>query len=51
MVAVLDPRMADAAIEAFAKGGDKPVRLGEVVAADGGAIAFNRHLDLAWPQK
>jgi len=51
MVAVLDPRMADAAIEAFAKGGDKPVRLGEVVAADGGAIAFNGHLDLAWPQK
>jgi phosphoribosylformylglycinamidine cyclo-ligase len=50
MVAILDPNKADAAMEAFANHGDKPVRLGEVAAADGGAIAFSGHLDLAWPR-
>ena len=50
MVAILDPSKADAAMDAFAKHGDKAVRLGEVAAADGSAIAFSGHLDLAWPR-
>jgi len=51
MVAVLDSGRADAALETFAKHGDKAIRLGEVVAAEKSAIAFSGHLDLAWPQK
>ena len=52
MVAVLDRGKADAAIESFAKHGEKVVRLGEVVAAEGGrAISFSGHLDLSWPQR
>jgi hypothetical protein len=26
-------------------------RLGEVVAAEGGAISFSGHLDLSWPKR
>jgi phosphoribosylformylglycinamidine cyclo-ligase len=51
MVAVLDRAKADAAVEAFAKHGDKAVRLGEVAPADGSAVSFSGHLDLAWPQR
>ena len=52
MVAVLDRGKADAAIESFAKHGEKVVRLGEAVAAEGGrAISFSGHLDLSWPQR
>jgi phosphoribosylformylglycinamidine cyclo-ligase len=52
MVAVLDRGKADAAVESFTKHGEKVVRLGEVVAADGGsAISFSGHLDLAWPPR
>jgi len=51
MVAVLDSGRTDAALETFAKHGDKAIRLGEVVAAEKSAIAFSGHLDLAWPQK
>jgi phosphoribosylformylglycinamidine cyclo-ligase len=51
MVAVVDKAKADAAIEAFAKHGEKVVRLGEVVAAEGGAISFSGHLDLSWPKR
>jgi phosphoribosylformylglycinamidine cyclo-ligase len=50
MVAVLDNSKAEAAIESFAKHGDKVVRLGEVVAAEGGrAVSFTGRLDLTWP--
>jgi phosphoribosylformylglycinamidine cyclo-ligase len=50
MVAVLDNSKAEAAIESFAKHGDKVVRLGEVVAAEGGsAVSFSGRLDLTWP--
>ena len=52
MVAVLDRGKADAAVESFAKHGEKVVRLGEVVAAEGGrAISFSGHLDLSWPPR
>jgi phosphoribosylformylglycinamidine cyclo-ligase len=52
MVAVLDQGKANAAIESFAEHGEKVVRLGEVVAADGaGAISFAGHLDLSWPAR
>jgi phosphoribosylformylglycinamidine cyclo-ligase len=51
MVAVVDKAKTDAAIEAFAKHGEKVVRLGEVVAAEGGAISFSGHLDLSWPKR
>jgi phosphoribosylformylglycinamidine cyclo-ligase len=51
MVAVLDKTEADAAIECFAKHGEKAVRLGEVVAAAGGsAVSFSGRLDLTWPR-
>jgi phosphoribosylformylglycinamidine cyclo-ligase len=47
MVAVLDRAGADAACACFAKNGDTAVRLGEVVAATGGAkVEFRGHLDL-----
>jgi phosphoribosylformylglycinamidine cyclo-ligase len=50
MVAILDNGKAGAAIETFAKHGEKVVRLGEVVAAErGSAISFSGHLDLSWP--
>jgi len=52
MVAVLDRSQAGAAVESFTKHGEKVVRLGEVVAADGGsAITFSGHLDLSWPAR
>jgi phosphoribosylformylglycinamidine cyclo-ligase len=52
MVAVLDAGKADTAIESFAKHGDKAVRLGEVVAAQGGStVSFSGHLDLSWPSR
>jgi phosphoribosylformylglycinamidine cyclo-ligase len=52
MVAVLDRAKADAATDTFAKHGEIVVRLGEVVAAQGGsAIGFSGHLDLAWPER
>jgi phosphoribosylformylglycinamidine cyclo-ligase len=52
MVAILDRGKADAAVESFAKHGETVVRLGEVVAADGGnAISFSGHLDLSWPAR
>jgi len=48
MLAVLDRNTADAASERFAANGEKVVRLGEVVAADGGArVDFRGHLDLS----
>jgi phosphoribosylformylglycinamidine cyclo-ligase len=51
MVAVLDKAKADAAIECFAKNGEKMVRLGEVVVAEGGsAVSFSGRLDLTWPR-
>jgi phosphoribosylformylglycinamidine cyclo-ligase len=52
MVAVLDRAKADAAVESFAKHGEKVVRLGEVAAAEGGsAISFSGHLNLSWPRR
>ena len=52
MVAVIDRSQAGAAVESFTKHGEKVVRLGEVVAADGGsAITFSGHLDLSWPAR
>jgi phosphoribosylformylglycinamidine cyclo-ligase len=52
MVAIVDKGKADAAIESFAKHGEQVVRLGEVVAAEGGsAISFSGHLDLSWPPR
>jgi phosphoribosylformylglycinamidine cyclo-ligase len=52
MVAVLDGSKADAAIESFAKHGEKVVRLGEVVAAEGGGpVIFSGRLDLTWPAR
>jgi phosphoribosylformylglycinamidine cyclo-ligase len=52
MVAVLDPKKADAAIACLTKHGEKVVPLGEVVAAEaGGAVAFTGHLDLSWPPR
>jgi phosphoribosylformylglycinamidine cyclo-ligase len=52
MVAVLDRSQADGAAESFAKHGESVVRLGEVVAADGGsAVSFSGHLDLSWPAR
>ena len=52
MVAVLDKNTAEAATESLAKHGENVVRLGEVVAAEGGgAISFSGHLDLSWPKR
>jgi phosphoribosylformylglycinamidine cyclo-ligase len=52
MVAVLDGTKANAAIESFAKHGEKVVRLGEVVAAEGGSpVVFSGRLDLTWPAR
>jgi phosphoribosylformylglycinamidine cyclo-ligase len=48
MVAVLDPAGADAAIERFTANGEHVVRLGEIVAAKGGApVGFRGRLDLS----
>jgi phosphoribosylformylglycinamidine cyclo-ligase len=48
MIAVLDRNAADAAGERFAANGEKVVRLGEVVAASGGArVEFRGQLDLS----
>jgi phosphoribosylformylglycinamidine cyclo-ligase len=50
MMAVLDETKADAAIESFTKHGEEVIRLGEVVAAEGGSpVVFSGHLDLTWP--
>ena len=49
MVAVLDPRAADAASECFAANGETVVRLGEVVKATGDAgVEYRGRLDLSW---
>ena len=49
MVAVLDPRAADAASECFAANGETVVRLGEVVRATGDAgVEYRGRLDLSW---
>jgi len=48
MVAVLDRSGADAASKCFADNGETVVRLGEVVAASGGAaVQYRGHLDLS----
>jgi phosphoribosylformylglycinamidine cyclo-ligase len=48
MVAVLDPAGADTAIASFAANGESVVRLGEIVAASGGApVGFRVRLDLS----
>jgi phosphoribosylformylglycinamidine cyclo-ligase len=48
MVAVLDAGAAKAASDCFAANGETVVRLGEIVAAGGGArVAFRGHLDLS----
>jgi phosphoribosylformylglycinamidine cyclo-ligase len=48
MVAVLDPAGADTAIASFAANGESVVRLGEIVAASGGApVGFRGRLDLS----
>jgi phosphoribosylformylglycinamidine cyclo-ligase len=51
MIAVLDRGKADAAIESFVKHGEKPVRLGEVVAAEGNPFSVSGQLDLSWPSQ
>ena len=49
MVAVLDGAAADTAIARFSASGETVVKLGEVVAADGGDLVRCRgHLDLSW---
>ena len=49
MIAVLDPRTADAASECFAANGETVVRLGEVVKATGDAgVEYRGRLDLSW---
>ena len=49
MIAVLDCRTAEAARECLSANGETVVRLGEVVAADGGArVRFRGPLDLSW---
>ncbi len=48
MVAVLDRNFAEAAIEQFTSHGETVVRLGEVIAGDGGpAVKFRGRLDLS----
>ncbi len=48
MVAVLDRNFAEAAIEQLTLHGETVVRLGEVIAGDGGpAVKFRGHLDLS----
>jgi phosphoribosylformylglycinamidine cyclo-ligase len=48
MVAVLDRNLAQVAIDQFTSNGETVVRLGEVVAGDGGpAVKFRGHLDLS----
>jgi phosphoribosylformylglycinamidine cyclo-ligase len=49
MVVVLDRDGADAAMAQFAANGETVVRLGEIVAAAGGAsVGFRGQLDLSW---
>jgi phosphoribosylformylglycinamidine cyclo-ligase len=49
MIAVLEARSAQAAIDQFAAKGETVVRLGEVVSNTGGdAVSFRGRLDLAW---
>ena len=49
MVAVLDPRGAEAASAQFAANGETVVRLGEVTtASDEARVGFRGHLDLSW---
>jgi phosphoribosylformylglycinamidine cyclo-ligase len=49
MIAVLDARAADAAIQRFAEHGETIVRLGEVVRDQGAArVGFSGRLDLSW---
>ena len=48
MVAVLDRAGADAAAKVLIENGETVVALGEVVAADAGAVSFRGHLDLSW---
>ena len=48
MVAVLDPKLADAAIAQFTDHGETVIRLGEVVAGGGAPVVnFRGHLDLS----
>jgi hypothetical protein len=45
---VLDRNLAQVAIDQFTSNGETVVRLGEVVAGDGGpAVKFRGHLDLS----
>jgi phosphoribosylformylglycinamidine cyclo-ligase len=48
MVAVLDRRGADATAKVLNENGETVVPLGEVVAAETGAVSFHGHLDLSW---
>jgi phosphoribosylformylglycinamidine cyclo-ligase len=48
MVAVLDRGGADAVAKVLIENGERVVTLGEVVAADAGAVSFRGHLDLSW---
>jgi phosphoribosylformylglycinamidine cyclo-ligase len=51
MVAVLDRGGADAAAKVLSENGETVVALGEVVAAETGAVNFRGHLDLSWPTR
>jgi phosphoribosylformylglycinamidine cyclo-ligase len=49
MVVVVEPDLADAAVERLAAHGEKVVRLGEVVPSAGGArVVYRGQLDLTW---
>jgi phosphoribosylformylglycinamidine cyclo-ligase len=48
MVAVLDRGGADSAAKVLSENGETVVPLGEVVAAETGAVSFHGHLDLSW---
>jgi phosphoribosylformylglycinamidine cyclo-ligase len=48
MVAVLDRGGADSAAKVLSENGETVVPLGEVVAAETGAVNFRGHLDLSW---
>ncbi len=50
MIAVLDPKGAEAAIKAWTDAGETVARLGRVVALQAGMpqVSFAGHLDLAW---
>ena len=51
MVAVLDRGGADSAAKVLSENGETVVPLGEVVAAETGAVNFRGHLDLSWPTR